>query len=316
MRPLKSRTHQPLSSTSSRAYRPRCGSVGQPVGDAVGHEGEAVDAQGVLVVDDVLDGLFAHDLAHGLGEAHGLLRAPGLDDVVQPLGGLLGLGHGLLGGALGGLLGLLAGLLVRHGLGDLDLLGGDEVVVEAEGVQLVLVLVIVGVQFLGGVAVGVELLLGVAGGDIAAGDELADGVESVALAVVEGDEGAGVAQAVGCRGGLEARHYLVYLSLLLLGEGVAGLHRAVVEGGYLHHVVDGDGLEVVLPGGVLGQALAGHAEEGGVKGLLVQVLRGVEEHADVVLVVADKVGVRAQVVVLEVGVRVLVAFIVSAVVPL
>ena len=249
--------------------------------------------------------VLAHDLGHGLGKAHGLLLGAALDGVRDALGGLLGLGHGLVGHGLRGLLGLLAGLLVRHGLGRLDLLRRNEVVAVGEGVELVRVLVIVGVELLLGVLEGLELLLRVARGDVAAGQQLAHGLHGVALAVVEGDEGLGVAQAVARRGGVKARDDLVYLGLVLGGELVAGLHRLIVERRDLGHVLKGEGLEVVLPGGVLVDALGQVRQIGCGESLLVQVLAGIEEHAQIAAIGVHKAGVGAGVVVLVVGVRVL-----------
>ena len=170
-------------------------------------------------------------------------------------------------------------------------------------------LVVIGVELIGGVLEGVVLVLRIGGGDVAALHERAHGVYGVALAVVEGDKGRAVAQAVAAGGGVEAGDGLFNGGGVLLGEGVALLHGAVVKRGDLDHVLDGDGLEVVLPAGVLGKALGHGAAEHGdvrrVKGLVVQVLSRVE-HAEVAAVAVHEVGIGVGVVVLEVGIRVFV----------
>ena len=170
-------------------------------------------------------------------------------------------------------------------------------------------LVVVGVQLVGSVLEGVILVLRVGGGDIAALHERAHGLYGVALAVVEGDKGLAVAQAVARGGGVEAGDSLLNGCGVLLGEGITLLHGAVVQSSYLDHVLNGNGLEVILPARVLAEALGHGAAEHGdvrrVKGLIVQVLRRVE-HAEVAAVAVHKAGIGIGVVILEVSVRVFV----------
>ena len=172
-------------------------------------------------------------------------------------------------------------------------------------------LVVVGVEFVLAVLKGIELLLRVAGGDVAAGHEFAHGVYGVALAVVERDKGLRVPEPVIGGGGVEAGDDLFDLSGVLFGESVARLHGLVIESGDLDHVLKGDGLEVVLPAGglvhALGDGPAHHGDVGGVEGLVVKVLARVKEKAEVARVGVDEAGIGGVVVILEVGVRILVA---------
>ena len=170
-------------------------------------------------------------------------------------------------------------------------------------------LVVVGGKLVGRVFKGIILVLRIGGGDVAALHERAHGLHGVALAVVEGDKGLGIAQAVAGGCGVEACDSRINRGGVLLGEGVALFHGVVVQRGDLDHVLDGDGLEVILPAGVLAEALGHGAAEHGdvrrVKGLVVQVLSRVE-HAEVAAVAVHKAGIGVGVVVLEVGIRVFV----------
>ena len=286
--------------------------VKQPLGHDAVAAGDGV-AEEALYLGGL--GLVAHGLGDGLGEAEGPLGGAGLGGLEQAVGLFLGLGHGLVGDLLVGLLGLLAGLLVGDGLGDLDLLGLDEVVVEADGVEGVGVFVIVGVYLVGAVLEALVDIGAVFLGDVGPLEELAHEGGGDALAVDNGGVAVGAAQVIGGRHGLEAGDGGVYFLGGFLAEGVAGLDGGVPDGGHLGHVLQGRLTEIVVPGELgrlllvrrleaLGNLEAEHGEEARLHGLLVEVGAGVEpEEGGVGAVLVGEVVVRGGVVVLILGVR-------------
>ena len=222
------------------------GAVGaqHPLGEGVGKGAADVVAKDVAE----LVYLGALDL---IGDGFGKVRAA-LDGLGDAVGNLLGVGHGGVGDLLIGLL-----LAVFVGRGDLLALSGDQVVVEGQRVKGVGVLVVVGVELIGGVLETVEYILGVVLGDVRTGEQVADKLAVHALAVGGGQIAVGPAQIVVLGQGGIGVHGVVNSLGILLGEGVALVGGGVVQGGHLDHVFQGGLTEIVVPGEGLGRVVAG-----------------------------------------------------------